>query len=339
MNAEILSDRQLAGQRLMVGFEGAELTNDLRFVINRLKIGGIILFAGNLIHPEQIKNLCRSVQSFAVACGSPPLFIAIDQEGGAVARLGAPFTQFPGNPHMKGRRDAVRFAETTAKELAEVGINMNMAPVLDTAPLNIASIMADRSFGHNPVWVSEMGVTVIEHLQQRQIMAVAKHFPGIGRTVLDSHIEMPTLNIDISTMESSDLLPFREAINCQVAGIMLSHILYPEIDPRWPASLSPIIAKNLLRGQMSFQGVVMTDDLDMDAIHKHYDIKTVIKQILEAEIDIALICHKGPDIEHAFEHILASMTQDEDMRSRGLASVERILRIKKKYIKFKMLNS
>ncbi|UCH20952.1 MAG: beta-N-acetylhexosaminidase [Deltaproteobacteria bacterium] len=336
MDAPTLTNRQLAGQRLMVGFDGTELNPDLRFFIDTLKIGGIILFARNLIHPQQIKKLCRSVQAYAVSCGSPPLFIAVDQEGGVVARLKEPFTQFPGNPHMRDRQDAVRFADITAKELSDVGINMNMAPVMDACPPNITSVMAGRSFGHDPKWVSEMGVTVIEHLQQRQIMAVAKHFPGIGRTTLDSHIELPILNIDFLAMESYDLLPFRDAIHHQVSGIMLSHILYNKIDPRWPASLSPKIAKDLLRDYMAFQGLVITDDLNMGAINKHYEIKDIIKQILLAEIDIALICQKGPEIERSFEEILEYMASDHAMRSKGVASAERILRLKKKYIKVQM---
>ena len=332
MDIAALSPEQLAGQRLLVGFEGTELNSDLRFLIQNLKIGGLVLFAQNLIHPQQIKNLCQSVQEFAVSRGNPPLFIAVDQEGGAVARLKEPFTQFAGNPHMQNRKEAVHFAEITARELAAVGINMNLAPVLDTSPLNVASIMTTRSFGHDPNWVSKMGGAVIQHLQHKSIMAVAKHFPGIGRTILDSHMEMPSLDIDLSAITSYDLLPFRNAIKQQVAAIMLSHILYTKIDPDWPASLSPRIARDLLRNQMGFQGVVMTDDLDMAAINNNYNIETVIRQILLAGIDIALICHKGPNIEQAFETIMASIAADRELRSESWQSVERIVGLKKKYI-------
>ena len=332
MNIAALSDQQLAGQRLIVGFEGTELNEDLRFLIARLNIGGLILFSQNLINPEQIKTLCRSAQDYAVSHGNPPLFIAIDQEGGAVARLKEPFTQFPGNPHMQDPKEAVRFADITARELTEVGINMNMAPVLDTSPLGSSSIMATRSFGHDPVWVSKMGITVIDNLQQRSIMAVAKHFPGIGRTILDSHMEMPNLDIDLSEMASHELIPFKDAIEHQVAAIMLSHILYTQIDPDWPASLSPRIARKLLRDQMAYQGIVMTDDLDMGAINNHYEIKTAVHQILSAGIDIALICHKGPDIEQAFEEILRSISTDRKMHKKGRASVARILKLKQRYI-------
>ncbi len=335
MDITDFSDTQSAGQRLMAGFDGTELNAELKFLINALKLGGIILFSRNLIDPGQIKDLCFSMQSYARSCGQPPLFIAIDQEGGRVARLREPFTQFPGNSKMKGPEDAVYFAKTTAKEFLEVGINMNLAPVLDVAPEGINSIMAGRAFGPDPGWVSEQGKVVIEHLQAENIMAVAKHFPGIGRTVLDSHFELPDLDIDVDAMQGFDLLPFKTAISHDVAGIMLSHIRYTGIDPDWPASLSKTIADDLLRKQMGYDGVVMTDDLDMGAIEKHYDLKTAIQQILSADIDIPLICHAGPNIENAFKEILDVQRRSQTMKAKGMKSLKRIMRLKLRYLKAK----
>ena len=326
------SDKQLAGQRLMTGFDGTELNNDLKFLIDSIKVGGIILFARNLFDPDQIKHLCRSVQEYAAFCGQPPLLIAIDQEGGQVARLKEPFTRFPGNPKMKGKEDAAFFAQVTAKELIEVSINMNLAPVLDVVLEGIQSIMSERVFGPDPVWVSTLGGEVIEQLQRGGIMAVAKHFPGIGRTILDSHFEQPSLNLDLSEMESADLLPFEAAIKHDVAGIMLSHILYNNIDPNWPASLSARIARDLLRDEMGFEGVILTDDLDMGAIKKNYDIKTAIKQILSAEIDMALICKRSPDIESAFDEILKALVSSRKIKTKGVESVGRIMELKRKYL-------
>jgi beta-N-acetylhexosaminidase len=294
-------------------------------------VGGIILFSRNLTDPNQIRQLCASVQKYALSRQQPPLLIAIDQEGGQVARLKEPFTQFPGNPYMEGEEDAVRFARVTAVELAEIGVNMNMAPVMDVATEEIEFVMADRVFGHDPSWVSTMGTVVIDHMQQDGIMAVAKHFPGIGRTTLDSHIEMPRLNIDLATLESSDLVPFEAAVKHQVAGIMLSHVLYVQIDSEWPASLSPTIAKDLLRDQIGFEGVVLTDDLDMGAMIGNYDIKVMMKQILSADIDIALICHRSPKIEGAFEEILRTISDSTEAKLKAASSLERIIRLKKKY--------
>ncbi len=332
METTQITHEQLAGQRLMVGFEGTTLNPELMFLINTLKVGGIILFTGNLSTPDQIKNLCISVQEYARSCGQPKLFIAIDQEGGQVARLKAPFTQFPGNPNIKDPQDAENFARTTASELTEIGINMNLAPVLDVALKDKKGVMASRAFGHDPIRVSDLGVTVIDHLQRNGIMSVAKHFPGIGRTTLDSHLEMPALDIDVATLETTDLLPFDAAIKHNVTGMMLSHILYNKIDPKWPASLSTSIAGDLLRRRMGFDGIVMTDDLDMGAIKKHYDIKTVIRQILLADIDIALICHKGPDIESAFGEIINALDRSRRLKIKGRESVKRIMKMKRKYI-------
>jgi beta-N-acetylhexosaminidase len=332
MHTGTFSDEQLAGQRLMVGFEGIELNKDLEFLIDRLKVGGIILFAANLKSPDQIKVLCQAIQDYARSCRQPPLFIAVDQEGGQVARLKAPFTQFPGNPHMKRVEDAVQFAEITAAELNQIGINMNMAPVMDVSPEGSDSIMAERVFGSDPAWVSQLGVAVIEHLQHNNIMAVAKHFPGIGRTILDSHMDMPVLHDDLSILEQFDLIPFKAGIQCGVSGVMLSHIFYTQLDPQWPASLSPKIAKDLLRKRMDYDGLVLTDDLDMGAINKHYDIGTSIHQILAADIDLTLICHQGPNIEIAFEEILGRITDSSEIKERGIESAERIMRAKRKYI-------
>lgn len=332
MQVKDLSFEQLAGQRLMVGFDGTELTRDLKFQIDTLKVGGVILFARNIHTPDQVRRLCRSIQDYAVSCGQPPLFIAVDQEGGVVARLKAPFTEFPGNPAMRGTEDAVEFAEITARELTDTGFNMNMAPVMDVAPQDFDSVNARRIFGHDPEYVAHMGATVIRHFQKNGIISVAKHFPGIGRTTLDSHLELPTLDSPLAEMDAYDLIPFRAAIKTHVAGLMLSHIRYSGIDPDWPASLSVKIAQELLRQQFGYNGLVITDDLDMGAIANHYGIKTVIEQLLKASVDIALICHPGPNIETALDQILKSNRDDPGLYEAGLASVRRMAELKNRYI-------
>jgi beta-N-acetylhexosaminidase len=328
MNVTDFSDEQLAGQRLMAGFDGTQLNENLRFLIKNLKIGGIILFRRNLISPDQIRELCLVAQGYAVSCGQPPLLIAIDQEGGQVARLEEPFTTFPGNPSMKSKEDAANFARITAAELKNLGINMNMAPVMDVPPKNFKSVIGKRAFGNNPEWVAEMGSTVITHLQKNMIMAVAKHFPGIGRTSLDSHLDAPFLDTQLSEMESTDLLPFKAAINCKAAGIMLSHIRYTLIDPDRPASLSRMIAKDLLRDQMGYNGIILTDDLDMGAIKKYFTIQESIRNIINAEIDIALICHQGPDISTAFEEIRELIHSSSSIKTQCIESCRRMAKLK-----------
>ena len=332
MNSDQFSDGQLAGQRLMVGFDGTTLTRDLKYLIDTVRVGGIILFSRNIHDPEQLGELCHSVQDHALICGQPPLFIAVDQEGGKVARLRSPFTEFEGNPSMRNETDAVSFSTITARELKEVGINMNMAPVMDVAFADVDSIMAGRSFGDDPGWTARMGAVVIEQMQKNGIMAVAKHFPGIGRTTLDSHLDRPHLDTVPEKLLRADMVPFTAAIHHDVAGIMLSHIVYERIDANWPASLSPPIAADLLRKKLGYNGVVLTDDLDMGAVKKYYPIETVVKQIMAADIDQALICHRSPDIEAAAEKMISILRDTPGMRKRAQASVKRILALKASYL-------
>jgi beta-N-acetylhexosaminidase len=327
------TDIQKAGQRLMIGFDGMVLDDRLRYAIDTLKVGGLILFACNIEAPAQLADLCGSAQTYAAKCGQPPLFIAIDQEGGRVARLKPPFTQFGGNPFMHSLQDAIDFACITADELRRTGINMNMAPVLDVLPATGESVMSDRAFGSDPDWVARMGCTVIEHLQRNGIMAVAKHFPGIGRTVLDSHADLPDLDIAPRELAGRDLIPFQAAITAGVSGMMLSHIRYLRHDPVWPASLSPILTENLLRQQLGYDGLVITDDLDMGAVAKNYDIVAAVRQCLRAGVDIVLICHAGPSIQLAWNEILRLNRDSDDLALNGTQSLRRIAALKKIYLK------
>ncbi len=324
------STEQLAGQRLMVGFDGTTLNADLKELIATFKVGGLILFARNVDTPDQIRKLCADAQAYAADCGQPPLFIAIDQEGGQVARLKPPFTQFPEKPPLKSEADAEKFARITARELLDVGINMNMAPVMDVADPAIDSVMLQRAFSHAPDIVAGIGAKVITGLQKERVMAVAKHFPGIGRTTLDSHIDQPILDAEIETLQA-DLVPFATAMACRVAGMMLAHIRYSALDPELPASLSVKIARDLLRKRMGYDGLVMTDDLDMGAISNHFDIDTAVDCILTADIDLALICHKGPAQGRAFTRACTWLGK-KGPRLSGLNSVQRIMRFKQQYL-------
>jgi len=333
VQAESLTTAQLAGQRLMAGFFGAEASEDLKYLICSLKVGGVILFSRNIGSPSQLQSLCRFIQEYARSCGQPPLFIAIDQEGGVVSRLPSPFTPFPGNPSVRTEAQARAFGDITGSELSWAGINMNMAPVLDVAPPDFASIMADRMFGRDPEHVARMGGLVIRHLQSQGIMAVAKHFPGIGRTSRDSHHELPDLELSLQEMETFDLPPFRAAIRAAAAAVMLSHIRCTRIDPDWPASLSAEICGNLLRRKMGYSGLVLTDDLDMGAISRHYDIDTIVSRLFAATADIALICHTGSTIEAAAAKMQQLIESDPRLRTEALCSANRIAKLKNAYIR------
>lgn len=331
MKTRDLTRRQIAGQRIMAGFHGTSLNRDLKYLIDTLLVGGIILFSRNIESREQIRRLCLDARHYAGSCGQPDLLISVDQEGGSVARLRAP--EFFEPPDASGIRDqfqAAELAETTASELSFLGINMNMAPVMDVAYPESSTVMGARCFSANPDTVAETGSLVIKHLQQKGVMAIAKHFPGIGRTTLDSHLDLPDLDISLQDLEKSDLIPFCAAIRQQVSGIMLSHVRYTAIDPDLPASLSPAVARGLLRRRMGYCGVTITDDLEMGAIANYYDISEIVEQIITAEIDVALFCHSLSKAESAYEAFLKDLS-DQGGFERASAPVSRILEIKSRY--------
>jgi beta-N-acetylhexosaminidase len=331
-DAAALTEEQLAGQRLMVGFDGTALGPELARSIQEWKVAGIVLFSPNIRDPEQLRRLCADAQACAAEAGQPPLLVAIDQEGGTVARLPEPFTRFPGNPFLNEEGDAERFARVTARELSGAGVNMNLAPVLDLAPDDVDSVMARRSFGADPDRVARLGTAVIDGLQRRGVMAVAKHFPGIGRTTLDSHEVQPVLDAAPELLDATDWVPFRAALRAGVAGVMLSHIRYPRIDPDWPASLSRRIALDLLRSRLGFQGVVMTDDMDMKAVRGRYDMATIAERVAAAAVDLVLVCHQGPSIGEAFRHLLSGLRRSRRALEEGRRSARRVLHLKQRYL-------
>jgi len=282
-----------------------------------------------------LSELCEAAQTCAVESGNSRLMIAVDQEGGPVARLRPPFTVFPGNRAIgeaRSEKDAKEFATVTARELRGVGITMNLAPVLDVASFGVNAVMEDRVFGEEPELVAHLGIAVIDTLQENGIAATAKHFPGIGRTTVDSHADLPYLDVERQVLDATDLVPFRAAIGGGVEAVMLSHVVYQDLDPQWPASLSSIIAKDLLRQTMGFKGIAMTDDLDMGAVDKHFDVETMVKRISEAEIDIALICHDRLKVEKAYGALIEAARESEDSKRKATASVQRILNLKQKYL-------
>jgi beta-N-acetylhexosaminidase len=332
MDISSWSSERLAGQRLMAGFEGTRLNAAVKRLIADQSVGGLILFKRNVETPAQLAELSLSVQAFARDCDQPPLFIAIDQEGGRVARLGPPFTQFPRTPPVANAEEAARFAAVTAAELTSIGINMNLAPVLDVAPEGFASVMAERSFGADPEHVARLGAIIINGLQSRRILSVAKHFPGIGRTTLDSHRDLPVMDADLPSFESYDFIPFRIAIENAVAGVMLSHIIYNRLDPDWPASLSPRIVRGLLRNRLGFNGLTLTDDLEMGAVTRHCAFKIAIRQALRADIDTVLICHRAEKIAQAQALMTRKIGESESLRRRSEQSANRILSLKSDYL-------
>lgn len=281
------------GQTLMLGFDGtAPSTAFIRFLEKR-QPGGIILFSRNLKSPDQIANLTNALQQHSRI----PLLIAIDQEGGRVSRLPRGFTVLPSALAIAslGSIDTTyRAAAITAQELRSVGINMNMAPVLDvdTNPNN--PVIGDRAYGKSATIVSTMGLATLAGLQDNGVVACGKHFPGHGDTDADSHETLPVVTREAKKLVEVELRPFAHAIENRLTALMTAHVLYKSLDPEWPATLSSTIITGLLRERMGFEGLVVSDDLLMGAIAERYDPGTAAVSALRAGVDL-LLYGKGPD--------------------------------------------
>jgi len=268
-----MTSRDKIGQLFMVGFLGTSVTPDLASFIKQYKPGGVILFSRNLESVEQIVDLTNGLQ----AC-SPhsPLLISIDQEGGRVSRLPKGFTIFP-PCDVLGRCNsselAYAAAATIAKELRAVGVNMNMAPVLDVNSNPDNPVIGDRAFGTTPDVVCELGSATAAGLQDNKVVACGKHFPGHGDTNTDSHKELPVVEASRERLEAVEFPPFRRAVEQGVASMMTAHVLYRALDPELPATLSPAIITKFLRQELRYDGVVLTDDLEMHAIIGHCGVE------------------------------------------------------------------
>ena len=267
---------------------------------------------------------------------SIPLFISIDQEGGSVARLGPPFTQFESQSAMASSDDPEEkirhFAQTQARELKLVGINMNLTPVLDVNLRGPEGIMASRSYGSDPLWVAELGALCIREFQQDGIIACAKHFPGIGDTDLDSHEDLPIQLKDKMELERVELVPFREALKIPPGAVMISHIRYPAYDLKHPASLSEAIITGLLRQTLGYDGLVLTDDLEMGAIGRHYEIEEALLLAFTAGVDCLLVCHSPEKIERGYFFLLNKIKKGAIPEDRFKKSLMRILTLKQKFL-------
>ncbi|KAK3254947.1 hypothetical protein CYMTET_35856 [Cymbomonas tetramitiformis] len=227
-------------------------------------VGGIVLFGRNVENPEQVKKLCNALKKKAK---NRPLLICVDQEGGRVARIGPPLSSIPPARELSKSQDAMAAASTAGqvlgRELRELNIDMNFAPVMDvdTNPAN--PVIGDRSFSHDPSVVSEMGSHFIHALQGKGVAACAKHFPGHGDTHLDSHLSLPTVHHSMERLEQIELEPFAAAITADVAAVMVAHIVAPAFGGEpVPASIDKEVI-GYLRHTMGFQGVIATDDMEM----------------------------------------------------------------------------
>jgi beta-N-acetylhexosaminidase len=302
------------GQLFIVGFEGTEVTPALAAWLEQFAWGGVVLFGRNAKSPEQLLALLQGLQAVAQARGDLPLLIAIDQEGGRVARLKAPFTAFP-SAAMLGRTGSEQLVHDVghaiAMELRAVGITMNMAPVLDVLTNPANTVIGDRAFSADPTCVARLGTACIRGMHAAAVLTTAKHFPGHGDTVLDSHVARPVSERSAAQLAACELLPFREAIATDVDAIMTAHVVYPAWDPQSPATLSPTILTEVLRGELGFGGAIITDDLGMSAVSDGWPWEEIPLLALRAGADVLLICHERQRQEQAYARVLRAVQSGE----------------------------
>jgi beta-N-acetylhexosaminidase len=325
--------RHQIGQLLIAGFDGQQLPVELKAMAREFSLGGVILFARNVAEPEQVAELCYEA---ARLVPDLPAWVSVDQEGGRVARLKSPFTEWPPMATLGRSGDeklAERFAHALAAELKAVGISLDYAPVLDvhTNPKN--PVIGDRALAERANEVARLGAAIIRGLQSEGIAACGKHFPGHGDTSTDSHLELPLVEHPIERLREVEFVPFRAAVEAQVATIMTAHVFMPALDEQRPATLSRRIVSGLLRDELKYDGVILSDDLEMKAVANAYPVPAAAALAIEAGCDGVLICSGSYDtqaaaleaIVHAVEEGQLSLGRVEDALARGRRAKERFL--------------
>jgi beta-N-acetylhexosaminidase len=324
------------GQRFVIGFDGHEASADVRRLIRDYGVGQIILFARNVDGPEQVAELVRELQTVARdAHQELPLLVSVDQEGGRVARLREPWTIWPPLRAL-GRAGseelARRMGEALAGELKACGIRLDFAPVMDvdTNPQN--PVIGDRAFGDDPEAVGRLGAAMIHGLQDNGVAACAKHFPGHGDTDVDSHLELPSVEHSRSRLEDVELRPFRKAVEAGVASMMTAHVVVRELDPDVPATLSPRVVQELLRGELRFEGVIYSDDLEMKAVAKNWRPGPSAVLAAQAGCDVLAVCANHDDQVEALEAVVRAVEAEEIRFSDLDAACARIRRMKERFL-------
>jgi beta-N-acetylhexosaminidase len=321
------------GQLLIGGFNGQQIPAELRSLAREFGLGGVILFARNVADPEQVAEV--AFEASRLVPNLPP-WVSVDQEGGRVARLKSPFTEWPPMATLGRSGDvtlATRFARALAEELKAVGVTLDYAPVLDilTNPRN--PVIGDRSLAENADLVARLGSAIIRTLQAEGVAACGKHFPGHGDTSSDSHVELPLVEHPPERLREVEFVPFRAAVDAAVATMMTAHVLVPALDEQRPATLSKRIGTDLLRRELKYDGVILSDDLEMKAIVKEYAIPAAAVLAIEAGCDGVLICSGDHDAQaaavealvHAVEEERLPSTRVEDALDRQRRAKERFL--------------
>lgn len=317
------------GIHLLVGFGGVTFEQELKLLMRDFHIGGIVLFKRNIQSPEQLHSLLSDAQGFAVERLGRRLWVAIDQEGGPVQRFGPGFFQLPSAHDLSlGGADSVEeWGRKSAMDLRRMGIQINLAPVLDVFSREPSHFMEARCLGSDPVQVARLGRLWIQALQGSQVSATAKHFPGLGRAESDPHQDVPVIHWHNESEMERDLLPFREAVRAGVHCVMTSHSIYPFLDPRWPATLSPKIGDEWLRRRLGFEGVLLSDDMDMAAISGRYTTEEIVRQGFASTVDFLLSCQHPENIEPLARALTDGCRRESRMRLAHEHSLKRLERL------------
>ncbi len=326
--------RRHIGQLVVAGFAGTSLPVELRRLAREFDLGGIVLFSRNIEAPLQVSELSYAAQQLAVDL---PLWVSVDQEGGRVQRLRSPFTEWPALS-VFGQSDdlqlAERFARAVAKELSVVGINLDYAPVLDVHTNMNNPVIGDRAVSSNPTKVSEVTSVIIQALQAEGVASCGKHFPGHGDTSVDSHHELPVVEQEESRLRDVELAPFRSAIEADVCALMTAHVRYPALDSEHPATLSETIIQGLLRDQLGFDGLLVSDDMEMGAIGKYVDVVDASMQAVTAGCDMLLICSQDTERQvKIMEQLIYAVEDGRLPEARVRKALERQRVAKEKYLR------
>ncbi|RUS48397.1 beta-N-acetylhexosaminidase [Cohnella sp. AR92] len=321
------------GQMIFAGVDGTTLGKDDRATIADAKVGGIILYSRNVSDVKGTVSLLNAIKQ-ANKANPVPLFLGVDQEGGKVSRLPSAYEKIPANQEVGAAKDeglAGEMGSLLARELLSAGFNLDFAPVLDVNSNPNNPVIGPRSFGSSAKLVSQLGIAEMEGLRGGGVIPVAKHFPGHGDTSVDSHLDLPVVNKTAEQLAKLEWIPFKQAIENRVEAIMVAHILYPKLDPDKPASLSKELVGHQLRQVLGYDGVVMTDDITMGAIVKHYTLPAAAVDAILAGDDIVLVAHGHDNMKTVRDSLLAAVKDGRLDEKRIDESVVRILRLKNDY--------
>ena len=329
-----MTPEEKVGQLLMVGIDGTELDEGTAEFLKEHRIGGVILFGRNIRSAEQVAALTEALKGLKTGPGGVGMLIGIDQEGGRVNRLPGKRGKFPSAKALAADGDPDRVREAAgemAAQLKEMGINLNFAPVLDINSNPNNPVIGDRAFGSDPETVSKMGLAFIQGTLDQGIIPVAKHFPGHGDTLVDSHTDLPVVENTMDRLQSFELVPFRKAVEAGVPAIMSAHILLPQVDADNPATLSPEIISGILRKRLGFDGVVVSDDLDMEAITKLYSPGEAAVRAVKAGVDMVLVGHTRDNMIGVYDALAGALKNGEIDQKTIDSAVKRVLALKERF--------